>query len=188
MPVLPALGAEGRRIRKWEAIPRLSQKKRKRTRISYNWTAVAEQWQMWKGAKARGLKELCPTQLVAVSLNTSNKGPCGGRRGKGAVTASRGSNTFHCPLVPTGGMISQHTVLTIMVKQAGTETAPSLLYYQLHQRDLGKPSQPAYPLPPWASGHTRGNTSKSFPHFYLTFSEQGQGEGQTAATCSVTKS
>lgn len=76
----------------------LSQKKRKHTRISYNWTAVAEQWQACKGAKVRGLKELFPTQLVAVSGKTSHKGPSGGRRGKGAVTASRGSNTFHCPL------------------------------------------------------------------------------------------
>lgn len=139
MPILPALGGEGKMGGHTKT---LSQKKRKRTRISYNWTAVAEQWQKYKGAKVRGLKELCPSQLVAVTLNTSNKGPCGGRRGKGAVTASRGSNTFHCPLVPTGGRIRQQTVLTIMVKQAGTQTAPSLLYCQLQQKDLGKPSWP----------------------------------------------
>lgn len=166
MPILLALGGERRRIRKWEARPRLSQKKRKRTRISYNWAAIAEQWQKCKGAKVRGLKELCPSQLVAVNLNTSNKGPCGGRKGKGAVTASRGSNTFHCPLVPTGGRISQHTVLTIMVKQAGTQTAQSLLYYQLQQRDLGKPLWPPDSLPPWGLRTEVGtNTSKSFPHF-----------------------
>lgn len=38
-------------------------------------------------------------------LNTSNKGPCG-RTGKGVMTANRGRNTFHCPLVPRGGRMS----------------------------------------------------------------------------------
>lgn len=55
-----------------------------------------------QGPKVGGLTGSCPTQLVAVSLITSNRGPRG-RTGKGAMTANRGRNTFHCPPVPKGG-------------------------------------------------------------------------------------
>lgn len=49
-----------------------------------------------EGPKGRGLTGLCPTQLMAVSLNTT-RGHVGGE-GKGAMKASGGGNTFHCPL------------------------------------------------------------------------------------------
>lgn len=71
-----------------------------------------------KGPKVRGLTGSCPTQLMAVSLNTSNKGPCG-RTGKGAMTANKGHNTFHCPLVPRGGRMAAETVLKMQAHSWG---------------------------------------------------------------------
>jgi hypothetical protein len=124
----------------------------------------------------------CPTQLTqAVSLNTSNKGPCG-RTGKGAMTANRGRNTFHCPLVPRGGRMAGRNSPSDngQAHSSGEQRNPNLTL-PLSSRVLGEPPPACLPTLP-ASGMGT-NTTKPFSQPKPLSREQEQREGQKDATC-----
>lgn len=159
----------------WLCTKTLSQGKRESTRVSIiRLTVTEEQSQMCQeparplcpttltasmlGPKVRGLTGPCPTQLAAVSLNTSNKRPCG-RPGKGAIAANRGCNTFHCPLGQEAEGWTAETVLKTTAKhtarlQDGTKRNPNLTL-PLSSRDLWELAPAASPLSlPQASEQT----------------------------------
>lgn len=132
--------------------------------------------------KVRRLTGSCPTQLTqAVSLNTSNKGPCG-RTGKGAMTANRGCNTFHCPLVPSGGKMAGRNSPSDngQAHSSGVQRNPNLTL-ALSSRVLGEPPPACLPTLP-ASGMGT-NTTKPFSQPKPLSREQEQREGQKDATC-----